>query len=100
MLAAELARFLDPPDGSLDSRKQVYQVVANLDIPMLIIHGSREVVIPVRHGRRLRELARKGTYVEYDCGHTDLPDPDKTPSYWREIESFLLGCVVIEAGGG
>jgi hypothetical protein len=66
---------------------------------MLIIHGINDVVIPVRHGRKLRELARQGTYVEYDCGHTDVPDSEKAPSYWREIALFLSGCGVIEAAG-
>ena len=92
-------RFL-APGFLVRHRYQTDQVVANLDIPMLIIHGINDVVIPVRHGRKLRQLARQGTYVEYDCGHVDLPDPQKTPSYWREIASFLSGCGVIEAAEG
>ena len=98
--AETMAHQLLAPGFLVRHQYHTDQVVANLDIPILIIHGSRDVVIPVRHGRKLRGLAKQGTYVEYDCGHTDLPDPDRTPTYWREIESFLSGCGVIEAAGG
>lgn len=98
--AEDLAYRMLVPGFLVRYRYQTERIVSNLNIPTLIFHGTRDLVIPVGHGRRLREFARQGTYIEYDCGHRDLPDSDKTPTYWREIESFLSRCEVIEAPEG
>ncbi|MEE9294237.1 MAG: alpha/beta fold hydrolase [Phycisphaerae bacterium] len=65
------------------------RVLKSLDVPVLIFHGTGDSVIPVSHGRRLAKLARNAGYVEYRCGHNDLPPRDQEDQYWGEIESFL-----------
>lgn len=68
------------------------RVIMTLRSPILIFHGSRDTIIPVAHGRALRDLAAQSTdvrLVEYDCGHNDFPPPADEADYWRNIEAFL-----------
>jgi hypothetical protein len=68
------------------------RVVEKLDIPLLIFHGTYDRVVPVSHGRRLHKLAPHAKYVEYPCGHNNLPDADEEDGYWHEIGSLLSRC--------
>lgn len=47
-------------------------VLASADFPVLVLHGSRDNIIPVNHGRQLGKSGRRTTYREYDANH-DLP---------------------------
>ncbi len=71
-------------------------VLETLDTPVLIFHGTNDDVIPVAHGRKLRDLARNGRYVEYDCMHNDFPGHDHETAYWEEIATFLKNTRIIE----
>lgn len=63
-------------------RYEVLDVVKGFDGPVLVIHGTRDNIIPVSHGRRLAEAARDATFVEVNANH-DLP-PD-----WGEHEATI-----------
>jgi len=63
------------------------KVVRELDRPILIMHGTRDEVIPFAHGRSLHDVAKKAQFCEYDCGHNDFPI--ESERYWREISDFL-----------
>ncbi len=66
------------------------RVLAELDVPVLIFHGARDTIIPVRHGRWLKEVAPRAVYVEYASGHNDLPrSGEEEADYWRRIAQFL-----------
>ena len=68
----------------------VDDAVAALDIPILMFHGTTDDIIPISHGRRLKGLAKRGIYVEYDCRHNDFPGgPSNEDDYWRHIETLL-----------
>jgi fermentation-respiration switch protein FrsA (DUF1100 family) len=72
------------------------RVLESLDVPVLIFHGTDDDIIAVSHGRRLRDLARHGTYIEYGCRHNDFPGADNEAAYWNEITAFLQRSGVIE----
>ncbi|UCD27940.1 MAG: alpha/beta hydrolase, partial [Planctomycetota bacterium] len=72
------------------------KVITKLDIPILIFHGKRDSIIPAWHGRKLRDLAPKDTYIEYNCGHNDFPGRFNEDEYWGEIEKFLISNGVIK----
>jgi fermentation-respiration switch protein FrsA (DUF1100 family) len=66
-----------------------YDTVAALetmDVPVLVLHGERDNIIPVAQGRRLGRSGPRTTYVELDCNH-DLPAD--WPSFERTIRGFL-----------
>ena len=66
------ALVLDPFDN--------VAVVARLDVPILLVHGRRDRVVPFAHAERLRAAARGDvTFVPYDADHNDCP-PD-----WRDF---------------
>ncbi len=69
-------------------------VVRDFERPVLIVHGRRDEVVPVRHGRRLHELAPQSTYREWDCGHNDFPFDSER--HWRVVESFLVDSGVLK----
>lgn len=59
-------------------------IIADLDLPVLIIHGDADEVVPVSEGRRLKALGRRVEYVELPgVGHNDMPLD------WDDIVGFL-----------
>jgi hypothetical protein len=69
-------------------------VVRSLDLPILIIHGRNDDLIPFEHAERNRDAAKNVKLIQYDCGHNDCP-PDWTV-YWRDLHDFLkLNGIVI-----
>lgn len=62
-------------------------VVKQLDGPLLIMHGKRDEVIPFEHGKTLAAAAKHGMFVEFNCGHNDVPIESR--EFWRAIETFL-----------
>ena len=66
------------------------EVVKNADFPILLFHGDVDDVIPVTHGRRLRDSNPRATYVEYHCAHNDFPGASED-DYWRRIGEFVAG---------
>ena len=73
------------------------RVLALLDIPVLIFHGTWDDIIPVANGRALRDIARDATYVEYNCRHNDFPGDANLEDYWAEIRRFLEKHDIIDA---
>ncbi len=76
------------------------RVLPGLDLPLLIMHGARDDIVPVTHGRRLRALAPAAMYMEFDCGHLDMPGDGHHEAYWRLIRRFLSDHGVLPASAG
>jgi uncharacterized protein len=45
--------------------------------PVLIIHGSKDTVVPYNHALQLSRTAKNATLITYDCGHDDCPPDNK-----------------------
>jgi uncharacterized protein len=80
------ARYLYPP-FLLKSPFDNLSVVRSYDRPILIIHGTRDTIIPFSHGQELHRAAPSSTLLSFDCGHNDCP-MDST-AFRGEIERFL-----------
>lgn len=72
------------------------RIIPTLDIPILIAHGSADEIIPVEHGRALAKLAKRATYLEYDCTHNGFPGDRMEEDYWTKIADFLRASGLIE----
>lgn len=62
-------------------------VVSQLDIPVLILHGENDDLIPYSHALELHRLAPNSQLITYQAGHNDCP-----PSwivFWNDVEGFL-----------
>ena len=71
-------------------------VLPTLECPVLVLHGNRDRIIPVEHGKQLHALARHATYVEFPCGHNDFPGDANVETYYTELEAFLADTGVIQ----
>jgi fermentation-respiration switch protein FrsA (DUF1100 family) len=58
------------------------EVVSSLEIPIMVIHGEYDDLIPIREGETLAEAANT-PLLRLRCGHNDCPRP------WSEILAFL-----------
>lgn len=50
--------------------------IASVDAPMLMMHGDADTVVPIRYGRRLRDLARDPQWVEFPGAQHGLEATD------------------------
>ncbi len=63
--------------------------IASFNIPVLLIHGEEDIVIPPEHGRRLAAAADNSTlWTVPDQGHSDC---DRHPEFWPTVIEFLKG---------
>ena len=89
------ARMLVPPiPGVWGIISRVHydtrRIVASLDVPVWVSHGTRDVVVPVRMGRAVFAAARnQGRLLIVDgAGHNDVPD-EGAATYWEWITSAV-----------
>lgn len=89
------ARMLVPPIPWLWRRiSRVHYdtraLVARLDAPVWVSHGSRDVVIPVRMGRQVFAAARRPAQllIVEGAGHNDVPDVGGE-RYWQWLVSAV-----------
>ncbi len=75
-------RYLVPP-GLCRHPFRTEQTLRRLEAPVLVMHGVRDWTVPVWHGRRLAQAARRSTYVELPCGHHDYA------ADWPALRAFL-----------
>lgn len=63
-------------------------VAGGLSLPVLMIHGTADDLVPIEHGRALRSrFGRRAGWVEVDgAGHNDLLAHDQV---WRELAAFV-----------
>ena len=72
-VAAQAYPFL-PVRAFLIDRYETTKYIANLKVPLLILHGERDGVVPVEMGRELARLANepKRLVVFPNGGHSNL----------------------------
>jgi fermentation-respiration switch protein FrsA (DUF1100 family) len=61
---------------------------------ILVIHGTRDELIPYEMGLKLHRAAQNGTMISYQCGHNDCIY--NWDIFWRDIEPFLREIGVVE----
>ena len=66
------------------------QVVSDLDVPVSVVHGRRDRIVPIRMGIEVYEAAkRKGKLLLVEgAGHSDVPDI-AGEDYWRWVDEAL-----------
>jgi pimeloyl-ACP methyl ester carboxylesterase len=62
-------------------------VVAGYAGPVLVAHGTGDMVVPYRHGVAVAKAAKRSRMVTYDAGHDDCP-PDWT-AFVETVAEFL-----------
>ena len=83
--AAEIYYFF-PVDLLLRDRFETDSFIADVDTPVLILHGTADMVIPVAHGRALFDMAtepKRGVWID---GGTHFLPPNRIAD---EVADFL-----------
>jgi uncharacterized protein len=64
--------------------------IASIQAPLLIVHGARDTLIPIRHGRALYDAALEPkTFVELpDRGHNEMQGPEFEAGVRKFLESL------------
>lgn len=65
------------------------RVLPALGVPILIIHGRADTLIPIDHARRLHAIAPGSRLIELPCGHGDYRSDPAT------IRDFLGGVALL-----
>lgn len=61
------------PSAVIRTRMDNESKIGRVDVPTLVLHGDRDAIVPLAHGRRLFELAARpaGFHVIKGAGHND-----------------------------
>lgn len=88
------ARRFGAPAFLVRDRFDNADVARSLRVPLLILHGEHDTVIPVAHAHALHAAQPASEIVVTPRGHNDMP------RLWPTIESFLRRHRVLPDGGG
>jgi uncharacterized protein len=75
------------PDFLLSDRYDTVSALADYRSPILIIHGTEDDVVPVRHAFEMKRSVPTAELILYNCGHSDGPPSWRI--YWKDIAGFL-----------
>jgi hypothetical protein len=84
-VAALMAKYWIPRLFVLDPFDSL-AVVRDFDGPVLLLHGTRDKLIPIAHSKKLHRAAARSVFRKYDCGHNNFPRGNR---FWRDVQSFL-----------
>jgi fermentation-respiration switch protein FrsA (DUF1100 family) len=62
-------------------------VLQNLAIPVLVMHGRRDTVVPYEHALHLHRELEGSELITYDCDHNDFPPNAR--QYWDDLLRWL-----------
>ncbi len=71
------------PGFLLRDRFDNEEIVAGLQVPVFLYHGTQDTLIPVAHSVQLHAVAPDAVLVTAPCGHNDCPRP------WVPLMQFL-----------
>lgn len=87
--AGEMMRWL-PARALVKDRFDSIARIASIDAPLLIVHGARDTLIPIDHGRALFAAAKPPkTLLELpDRGHSEMHGPEFEAGVRKFLESL------------
>jgi fermentation-respiration switch protein FrsA (DUF1100 family) len=80
---ASMVRAHGVPDFLVANRFDTLEVLRGFRGPVLIVHGTRDMVIPFSHAKLLAEAAPQARFAALECGHNDCP------LQWELVLGFL-----------
>lgn len=82
--------FLPPVGPLIRTRYETLAKVPRLRIPLLVFHGARDEIVPLRQGRRVFDAAHepKRFFAIPGASHNDTYIAGGEP-YWRVLKEFL-----------
>jgi fermentation-respiration switch protein FrsA (DUF1100 family) len=71
--------------------------VRDLELPLLIVHGTRDSLVPYAHAEALLAAAPRARLVSFATDHNEPLSDD--PRFWHEVMAFLREAGVLPAAG-
>lgn len=68
-----------------------------IDIPILILHGEHDTIVPVNHAHALENAGKQTTLVLFNADHNSLPGPGEVQKYEDAVREHLENAGVISA---
>lgn len=68
-----------------------------LDVPILIMHGKYDSIVPPSHSEALHAAARDSTLLLFDADHNTLPMPAEVPVYEGAVREHLEQAGIVRA---
>ncbi|MCA9602517.1 MAG: alpha/beta hydrolase [Polyangiales bacterium] len=90
---ADVARAWFVTESLIHNRFPSEDRLPNYGGPTLVLHGTRDRLIPDWQGRRLAEVAQHGELALFDADHNTIPM--HPTAYWETVSSFLLAHGVV-----
>jgi pimeloyl-ACP methyl ester carboxylesterase len=94
MLRAEYARAINPASafnhGSVQSVENWSGAVYRLQLPVLVVHGTADPILPIENGRALAKAIPSARLVELEGVGHEIP-AGLVPMLVKEIADFTLG---------
>lgn len=75
------------PAFLLSDRYDTVTALSGYQGPILVIHGTKDDVVPVRHAFEMKRRVPTAELILYNCGHSD--GPPSWSIYWKDISGFL-----------
>lgn len=66
-----------------------------MDIPILIMHGEHDTIVPLGHAKALDKAARDSTLIVFDADHNTLPTPAEAANYGSAVYKHLKDAGVL-----
>lgn len=95
--AAGMAWRYGVPPFLVTSPLRTEQAFRELNLPILILHGLHDDIVPYDHGRALLAAARNAVLVGFDADHNTLPGPAEAEGYEQVIRDHLTTAGVIRS---
>lgn len=83
----DVARGMGIPAFLIFDNFENLKVVKDFTGPILVMHGTRDRLVPVAHSKRLAAENPKAELRLYDVAHNDLPPAGS--DYWQRVEATL-----------
>lgn len=83
------------PPFILTSPLQSEQAFQKLSLPILIMHGNLDTIIPISHAHQLHHAATHSELVIFDTDHNAWPPPKEAWLYENSIKAHLTRCGIL-----
>ncbi|MGB0908828.1 MAG: alpha/beta hydrolase [Nitrospirales bacterium] len=79
-----------PARWFVDSTFNLREKIFSVSVPLLIIHGENDTIVPMKFGKQVFDTARepKTWYPVRGAGHNDVPFVGG-PAYFRQLLAFI-----------
>ena len=79
-----------PARWFVDSQFNLQEKLTHVSLPLLMVHGENDKIVPIKYGKQVFELARqpKRWYTVPGAGHNDVPYVGGHP-YFHQLITFI-----------